>query len=570
MSLISVRHIPHCTKEHIHRAANIHSEAPDRISYCGLRSRFEQSGASIVMADLQQFHSEDELDVHLANEEHEAADSGRDSSGPDEAVFDKRFADGDSSPGTSHNSDDDDVSELPESRRTSYLPSGEHQTTPLTPTKQRSPFRKPSSVRAMQLDTTPPHLMSSAQHQRYRMSNVSQRSTPKSSRSYHSVMRSGRSSPTKAAKKEYPLVLLHVTLLPVSCPYSSVLMEAVLPPHIIENWKLLNEKVSVTMIDRGILIPHPREDYDLLVERLLESLELKAPRILQCGHFHLTPEEEADIEASEDEYDSDGEYEICQDCGRRIRDGRFGAGAGERRWSVKVYASNGLMRAGAWGAAWREMERVDVEILPWIEDDLRRQLELGAEDAARQQFTEPPAQSSQQTMDEARRREIYGEEAEQFMNTVHSEHPADSRSHFQQRPEVPLSELLRNYLYHLFQDRKNFAILALSLCVIYLAARIGPVTPASTPAASHISQNGAKPLLSTDVWHEGFPVADVSTSSSSMAVDLATDTAEPAEVTVHEAVTEKEVLRDPDTAEEGADSIQDIIDRIRNEVDNVM
>ena len=44
--------------------------------------------------------------------------------------------------------------------------------------------------------------------------------------------------------------------------------------------------MTQTILERGALIPQPRENYKLLEERLLKSLELKVPRILKYGHFY--------------------------------------------------------------------------------------------------------------------------------------------------------------------------------------------------------------------------------------------------------------------------------------------
>jgi hypothetical protein len=57
-----------------------------------------------------------------------------------------------------------------------------------------------------------------------------------------------------------------------------------------------------------------------------------------------------------------------------------GIGEGSKRWDLKIYAANGLMRVGAWSAAWREMERCDVEITPWIPTDVRKALEKKIEE----------------------------------------------------------------------------------------------------------------------------------------------------------------------------------------------
>ena len=82
----------------------------------------------------------------------------------------------------------------------------------------------------------------------------------------------------KKVKQGFPLVSLHVTLLPIPVSYSPAIMQKVLPHQILENWKLIQEKVTNTVLERGILIPHPRDEYELLEERLLESLELKVPK----------------------------------------------------------------------------------------------------------------------------------------------------------------------------------------------------------------------------------------------------------------------------------------------------
>lgn len=448
--------------------------------------------------------NEDEQETSIAG-------SAQQSSDPDEAVFEPPSQQ--SSPGTSHPSDDDDMSEFPPD-----VNPEQQFSSPYTPHKIRPPFRNPSSVRAMQMDTTPPHLTSSPSQQRYNLITPSRNGTPRSMRSSHSAMRSqSRVSPTKKLKKEYPLVLLHVTLLPIPIPYSTAVMESVLPHYILENWKLLRQKATQTVLDRGILIPHPKEDYDLLEERLLESLELKTPRILKCGHFHLDPEEEADV-AGSDSFDSDededNDADICDDCGRRIRDGRFGTGVGSKRWDIKLFAANGLMRAGAWGAAWREMERVDVEIVPWMDEDMKRQLELRRLDEAEAILPSPsPAAVAMEEsledemptqppgMDDARMREIYGDSNAQPYVAVDdfdetdekvagypplspSSHPQAQPENQQHQPpqqhqEIPIPILLRNYIYLLIaaQDGRNLAIGFLSFLVLVLTLRTFTAPP---------------------------------------------------------------------------------------------
>lgn len=272
-------------------------------------------------------------------------------------------------------------------------------------------------------------------------------------------------------------MLLHITLLPVPRLYSTEVMEQVLPNYVLENWKILREKATDTMIDRGVLIPHPKEDYDLMEERLLESLDLKTPRILKCGHFHLDPDEEADVAAldEEDLNDEDNDTDICFDCGRRVRDGRYGSGTGSRRWDIKVYAANGLMRVGAWSAAWREMERVDVEITPWMDDELKRELALRAEDerkhSALLQEEVLGQQNHRPKMDEERMREIYGDDIPAFENEQMGQNFSrqPSGGMHEQQKKKPLQDLLKNYLLAAAQDRKNIAIFFLSMVVLCLS-----------------------------------------------------------------------------------------------------
>ena len=381
-------------------------------------------------------------------------------------------------------------------------------------------------------DTTPPHYnlasppLSTSSRQHYSAAQFptpSRNGTPRSQRSPSKL-----SSPSKKAaalKKEYPLVLLHVTLLPIPTPYTRTVMERVLPPHILENWKLLREKITPTVLERGILIPHPREDYDLLEERLLESLELRMPRILKCGHFHLNDEEAAELDALAEESQEDNEAndaDICADCGRRVRDGRYGSGTGSRRWDIKLYAANGLMRAGAWGAAWREMERVDVEVCPFVTEEMKRDLEIAreqeeAEEAIRraeQEIHELPLPSEGETkiederrasgIDEARMREIYGDEAQDYIDGLHAPTPAPQppppvyssttkttkRRHpapAVQAHQLPLSTLLRNYIVLLSRDPRNLAIALLSLLVLLLA-----MASRSTPSTTGVVPVGYK------------------------------------------------------------------------------
>ena len=469
--------------------------------------------------------------------------SAHQSSDPDEAVFD--ISSPRSSPSTSHHSDDD-ISILSDSKYGPSMPEQQLSSSPYAPIVTRSPFRHPSSVRAMQMDTTPPsHPPFPTSQQRYKFTTPSRNGTPQSTRLHQSAMRSPSKMSPKKAKREYPLVLLHITLLPIPVLYSPAAMQSVLPGYILENWKLLQEKATDTVLERGILIPHPKEDYDLLEERLLESLELRLPRILKCGHFHLDPDEEADVAGSDaDDAGSDTDADLCDDCGRRIRDGRFGSGTGRRRWDIKLYAANGLMRSGAWAAAWREMERVDVEILPWMDEDMRRELELRREEEGRlmpgpapeDDFHDLPRAPS--TMDDARMREIYGHDAQPYIDGLHDEGPvqtsaenrASSPTPRRQRPrqqhaEIPLQILLRNYICLAAQDRRNIVIFLLSILVLFFSlGSFSKATrqdvepsrhPVSTPAVDYNSDIPLRDII-PDLGTE--PASHPAISSSTPAV----------------------------------------------------
>lgn len=459
-------------------------------------------------------------------EDDEASLSGSAHHSPDEAVFDRPSRT--SSPRTSHGSDDD-ISVLESSYEL------QNQASHFVPLKTRSPFRNPSSVRAMQMDTTPPHLATPSSQQRHRLYTPSRQGTPRSARSQRNALGSpSKLSPTKKPKKEYPLVLLHVTLLPMPLSYSPEILETVLPPSILANWKLLQEKATDTVLERGILIPHPREDYDLLEERLLESLELKIPRILKCGHFHLSPEEEADIAADSDsEAETDAnDADICLDCGRRIRDGKFGgAGTGSKRWDIKLFAANGLMRAGAWSAAWREMERVDVEILPWMEEDMKRELELRREEDERARAERAHAEREEGIggLDDARLREIYGHDAQAFVDGLGDEIPA-ARSTPQRTPtkrpverkeDVPLWDLLRDYMYHAAQDRRNVAILLLSIVILFLSMGSTPSSRRNTEI-QYVNHSVPTPIAQASAYG-----TDALTKPSVSVVSAASSTPSP-------------------------------------------
>ena len=125
--------------------------------------------------------------------------------------------------------------------------------------------------------------------------------------------------------KKAPLVLLHLTLLLLPGAEEPIL-----------------RKITPTMLERGMLIEHPRSDYQLLEELIFDALGLDDA---------LEPEFEkiADDDTSPDAWEKSMGV-------RRIE--------GRDRWELRVYAANGLMTPGAWRRVWSEMERIDVEVGP--------------------------------------------------------------------------------------------------------------------------------------------------------------------------------------------------------------
>ncbi|KAI1112725.1 hypothetical protein F5Y14DRAFT_420614 [Nemania sp. NC0429] len=246
----------------------------------------------------------------------------------------------------------------------------------------RPPFRTPSDVRAMQMSSPAGSVLGSPRSSRKHFSTGSRLGTPSASAQYSPK---GKSTPPRfKSRQEAPLVLLHVTLLPLRWMWGD-LVNSMDPAEMSEqaktlrnSWRILQDRVGDTVVERGVLLGHPQNDYEVLEERLLEALDLpvrRRARILECGHY-LGPSNEATLveeeEESEDDYgqerqerrQSGPKRHWCATCKSEIRFDPLGE---VKVFRVKVYASNGLMRAGAWEACWKEMERVDVELEPIVE-----------------------------------------------------------------------------------------------------------------------------------------------------------------------------------------------------------
>jgi hypothetical protein len=380
--------------------------------------------------------------------------------------------------------------------------SSPHQHTP-SKVLARPPFRTPSSVRALQMTSPTPSIFSSPRSAK--RPSVSCLGSPQT----HT-----KKTPTRFKfKKEHPLILLHVTVLPVHWNYSEAIESlSSIPNHeasrelvaVAESLRLLKAKTGDIVLERGVLLAHPQDEYEILEERLLEALELPVrPRakILTCGHY-LGPEDDS---SSDNDYPEDSEDEgpgqekWCDICDREVYCENFGLAAKQKRFRVKVYASNGLMTAGSWQAAWREMEKVDVEIEPLIPNHLvsemealmqahtgnmaaERQEKLLREEETRRRVEEEELERRRK-MDEERMREIYGHPPPlppptapiPHEEVIHHDEPDDQ--HYQpicrsrKMQNDSLLDLLLAAMKVALQDRKNILIVLLSIFVMFLALR---------------------------------------------------------------------------------------------------
>ena len=151
-----------------------------------------------------------------------------------------------------------------------------------------------------------------------------------------------------------------------------------------------------------------------------------------------------------------------------------------------MYAANGLMRAGAWSAAWNEMEMVDVEVSVWLPEDVKREvdgrcLELGI--GYQMEAEEEEAEHVHDHMEaETRRTEVYGnsghdtqEKIDGFFESHHLEEDG-RRGNYASRhrpqhdvpvPTLELKQLFINYVKALAHDNRNVAIAILSVAVLF-------------------------------------------------------------------------------------------------------
>ncbi|KAJ5642192.1 hypothetical protein N7490_006192 [Penicillium lividum] len=407
-------------------------------------------------------------------------------------------------------------------------------------------FRKPSSVRAIQMHTederdddeylTPP---------RRRSGMRSPGSSPVKRSPYYSP---NNSTSKPKPKKDYPLVLLHCNplapSLPVpgaSDPQNQELVEEVLPPQYWKRWRRLQEKVgSGVLRDRGVLISHPEDLYDMLEERLLESLELQRARVHQghfLGHEESNPGSEAEnSDQSGSESDSE-QGEECPDCGGHV----LRQTDTNRKWEIRVFAANGLMRAGAWAAAWKEMEKVDVEVGLWLPSNVRRALEkrileeraaapkqelsgmLAIREAAHQDMDRRDSiQGHMRSFSEAAFPSAAPPNPVLALPPVAPPAPTPAIRSKEPEHEIALGTLLINYIRVLASDKRNIALVIMSIVVAFLAVGTGPQQLQQIPAMQIFFQNaGALPFYtSAEVASSSLSVASTTIESLNAASSL--------------------------------------------------
>jgi hypothetical protein len=397
-------------------------------------------------------------------------------------------------------------------------------------------FRHPSSIREMQLnDETSDETDSVVSHRRSgSRTSVRSHGSGRTGASQR-TNRSAFSSPKKSSglKKEFPLVLLHCSLLPPTSNVSSPITDkdlftAIIPEPYRARWTQLQNRLgSSELRARGVLLPHPEDDYELLEERLLEALELQQPRI-KNSHFIDPTSIDSGFESGSQSGSDSGAHHQCPDCGCSL--------ATERRWDIKVFAANGLMRAPAWSAVWKDMERVDIEVSMWMPEDVRQEVDTrmealkAVEQEAELQATDPMKGENYATEQWAQ------EVTPPLVQKEATGPPAPATSdHHTTVPQVRYVQVSSNL--PLLADRRNIAIIVLSLLVLVYASlhaqsQLGSQPTTAAAAKSSVTNNES--IGDNQAWTSTALVSSVATASVST-VSVSTDSASPVQSPSDEA-----------------------------------
>ncbi|KAG6023721.1 hypothetical protein E4U40_003818 [Claviceps sp. LM458 group G5] len=424
------------------------------------------------------------ISTDLDAEQHSAADRDDDAGGDSSSYHaheDDVFSDNNSprsSVGSASESDQHKTSSSkPWSARVSDIPDQDEEFVPTIRGTPRPPFRSPSSVQALQMVSPPASVIGSSHSSR----RAPGRSMSRLGSNNISAVCPPKKTPPRFRRNTPPLVLLHVTVMPSRWPWAHVLQNthpSDLSPGakaLWDAWTQLQYRTGDTVSARGILLPHPQNDYEVLEERLLEALELplkRRARILECGHY-IGPSNDlvAGMGAVSDDEESEDDDGSCEDVDKVSRrqsladtthwcktcrsDIRYESSLGKGKvFRVKVYASNGLMRAGAWQACWKEMERVDVELEPVVDAMVQEELvHLAAE---QQRILDMEEEAAADAAAAAVDEEIQlREEAEQALASEQTDVPreepdmaTESCSVFEDDGENPEEERLREIYGH--------------------------------------------------------------------------------------------------------------------------
>ncbi|KAG6056942.1 hypothetical protein E4U17_001833 [Claviceps sp. LM77 group G4] len=465
----------------------------------------------------ESFGSEAASSTDLDAEQHSAADRDDDAGGDSSshhAHEDDVFSDNNSprsSVGSASESDQHKTSSSnPWSARVSDIPDQDEEFVPTIRGTPRPPFRSPSSVQALQMVSPPASVIGSS----YSSRRAPRRSMSRLGSNNISAVYPPKKTPPRFRRNTPPLVLLHVTVMPSRWPWAHVLQNthpSDLSPGakaLWDAWMQLQYRTGDTVSARGILLPHPQNDYEVLEERLLEALELplkRRARILECGHY-IGPSNDlvAGMEAVSDDEESEDDDGSCEDVDKVSRrqsladtthwcktcrsDIRYESSLGKGKvFRVKVYASNGLMRAGAWQACWKEMERVDVELEPVVDAMVQEELvHLAAE---QQRILDMEEEAAADAAAAAVDEEIQlREEAEQALASEQTDVPqeepdmaTESCSVFEDDGENPEEERLREIYGHHSPEPHD---------------EICPPGPPSPPQQADFTQQEAPPLPS--------------------------------------------------------------------------
>lgn len=408
----------------------------------------------------------------------------------------------------------------------------------------RPAFRSPSSVKALQMSSPPPSTLGTPRSSRRTpLPTISRLGSPSISAQY-----SPKKTPPRFKRDTPPLVLLHVTLLPLRWAWGEVLNNARMDElsrdgkTVRDAWNQLQDRMGDTTIERGILLPHPQNDYEVLEERLLEALELpmrRRARILECGHYlgpsnEFTLAEELDSDEEDDDYEDEersGRQSMnkpvhwCNTCRSDIRFDSLGPG---KIFRVKVFASNGLMKGGAWEACWKEMERVDVQLEPIVDLAVQEELERlsteqeqagglhqgtgEAEDEYDDEPTELHHQESPDTPAAAKTASREEQGAKKGPASEQRSRDAPQPSAEKREPQGKHQEVLKNASLPqlvmrsarvLLQDKKNIIIGLLTVLIVMLAIRGGqPLHDPRTFQTIVPSQDAATAMATQDTAFE--------------------------------------------------------------------